>query len=54
LRVAVLAALNITDELLTLKAKYENVSTEYSDRAAHLQHALESALDEVLQERRVG
>jgi hypothetical protein len=37
-----------------LKAKYENVSTEYSDRAAHLQHALESALDEVLQERRVG
>jgi cell division protein ZapA len=54
LRVAVLAALNITDELLSLKAKYENVSTEYTDRAAHLQHALESALDEVLQERRVG
>jgi len=54
LRVAVLAALNLTDELLTLKAKYENVSTSYTDRAAHLQHALESALDEVLSERRVG
>ena len=54
LRVAVLAALNITDELLTLKAKYENVSTQYSDRAVHLQNALESALDEVLSERRAG
>jgi cell division protein ZapA len=51
LRVAVLAALNITDELLS-----ERVSTQSStvDRAAVLQHALESALDEVLQERRVG
>ncbi len=55
LRLAVLAALNIADELQTLRKKYESVSTEYSQRANHLQTALESALDEVLQEtRKVG
>ncbi len=54
LRVAVLAALNIADELMTLKGKYESVSSEYTDRAAHLRNALDSALDEVLADRRVG
>jgi cell division protein ZapA len=54
LRVAVLAALNIADEFITLKKRYENVSNEYTERASHLQHALDSALDEVLQDRRAG
>ncbi len=55
LRLAVLAALNIADELQTLRKKYENVSSEYTERATHLQSALDSALDEVLQEtRKVG
>ncbi len=54
LRVAVLAALNIADELLSERASTASTTAQYSDRAAHLQHALESALDEVLQERRVG
>lgn len=54
LRVAVLAALNIADEYLTLKSKYESVSSEYTERASHLKNALESALDEVLHDRRVG
>jgi len=51
LRVAVLAALNITDELLCERMSKETIAV---DRTAVLQHALESALDEVLQERRVG
>ncbi len=54
LRVAVLAALNIADEFITMRSKYENVSHEYTDRAAHLRSALDSALDEVLQDRRAG
>jgi cell division protein ZapA (FtsZ GTPase activity inhibitor) len=52
---AVLAALNIADELQVVRGKYDNVATEYTQRATHLQSALDSALDEVLQEtRRVG
>ncbi len=55
LRLAVLAALNIADELQVVRGKYDNVATEYTQRATHLQSALDSALDEVLQEtRRVG
>lgn len=55
LRLAVLAALNIADELQTVRGKYENVASEYTQRASHLQSALESALDEVLSEpRKVG
>lgn len=51
LRVAVLAALNIADELHVLRQKYESVASVYSERAGQL----EGALDEVLQEgRRVG
>lgn len=55
LRLAVLAALNIADELHMVRSKYDNVSTEYTQRASHLQSALDSALDEVLRDvRKVG
>ena len=51
LRVAVLAALNIADEYLVLKAKYDAATHDYSARAGHLAEAL----DEILQEpRRAG
>ncbi len=51
LRLAVLAALNIADEYMVLKRKYESLSSDYKRRADHLA----GALDEVLQEaRRVG
>ncbi len=62
LRVAVLAALNLADELVTLRAKYEAVM---SAAEAHKQAAAQSTvrsragslmgmLDEVLEERRAG
>lgn len=54
LRVAVLAALNLADELMTERAQNARNSEKYSDRALRMEHALESALDEVLHERRVG
>lgn len=55
LRLAVLAALNIADELQLVRGKYDNVATEYTQRASHLQSALDSALDEVLADaRRAG
>ena len=51
LRVAVLAALNIADELHVLKRKYDSIDSDYNERAGHLA----GALDEVLQEgRRAG
>ena len=51
LRLAVLAALNIADELHVLKGKYDNVAGDYNTRAGQLA----GALDEVLQEvRRTG
>ena len=51
LRVAVLAALNIADELHVLKRKYDSIATDYNERAGQL----EGALDEILREdRRVG
>ena len=51
LRVAVLAALNIADELHVLKRKYDSIDSDYAERAGHLA----GALDEVLQEpRRAG
>lgn len=46
LRVAVLAALNIADELHVLKRKYDSIATDYNERAEQL----EGALDEVLQD----
>ena len=55
LRVAVLAALNIADELLISKSKYEKVASEYTIRASSLRNALDSALKEALVEsRRAG
>jgi len=51
LKVAVLAALNIADELHTLKRRYESLAQNYATQAEHLS----GALDEVLGEsRRVG
>jgi len=51
LRVAVLAALNIADEYLILKSKYDSIASDYHSRAEQLS----GALDEVLEEaRRVG
>ncbi len=51
LRVAVLAALNIADELHVLKRKYESIATDYNERAGQLA----GALDEVLADgRRAG
>lgn len=55
LRVAVLAALNIADEYYALKAKYDKIASEYTERASNLRNALDSALDEVMQDsRRAG
>jgi cell division protein ZapA len=62
LRVAVLAALNLADELVTLRAKYEALHASVD---AHKQAAAQSMvrsragslmgmLDEVLEERRAG
>jgi cell division protein ZapA len=51
LRLAVLAALNIADELHILKRKYESVASDYNERAGQLA----GALDEILQDtRRAG
>jgi len=51
LRLAVLAALNIADELHVLKRKYDSIDSDYAERAGHLA----GALDEVLQDaRRTG
>ena len=51
LRVAVLAALNIADELQMLRRKYDGVAGDFDERAGQLA----TALDEVLaEERRVG
>jgi cell division protein ZapA len=51
LRLAVLAALNIADELHVLRRKYDGIAGDYNARAGQLA----GALDEVLQEvRRVG
>jgi cell division protein ZapA len=62
LRVAVLAALNIADELLALRERYETLSaTEEASRQQALQSAVRSRagslmgmLDAVLEERRAG
>ena len=51
LRVAVLAALNIADELHVLRRKYDSIASDYNERAGQL----EGALDEVLGDsRRAG
>lgn len=51
LRVAVLAALNIADELHVLKRKYDSIASDYNERAEHLAGALDEALAEA---RRAG
>jgi cell division protein ZapA len=48
MRVAVLAALNIADELHVLKRKYDAIANDYQERTEHLA----GALDEVLEEKR--
>jgi cell division protein ZapA len=50
LRVAVLAALNIADEYLILKNKYDSIANDYHVRAEQLS----GALDEVLEESRLA
>jgi cell division protein ZapA len=51
LRVAVLAALNIADELHVLKRKYDSLASEYHERAGQLAGELDKVLEE---ERRTG
>jgi len=51
LKVAVLAALNIADELHVLKRKYDSLTQDYTARAEHLSGALDEVLGEA---RRVG
>jgi cell division protein ZapA len=48
LRVAVLAALNIADEYLVLKSKFDTASVDYTARAEHLSEALDEVLEESL------
>lgn len=50
LRVAVLAALNIADEYLVLKSKFDTALVDYTARAGQLSEAL----DEVLEESRLA
>ncbi len=49
LRVAVLAALNIADELHVLRMKYESIATDYNERAEHLSGALDEVLEDTRQ-----
>ena len=51
LRVAVLAALNIADEYLMLKQKFDAIDSDYHARAEQLSGALDEVLEEV---RRAG
>lgn len=57
LRVAVLAALNIADELETLRQRYENLSGSLSLSQVTMRSragSLAGLLDEVLEDRKVG
>jgi cell division protein ZapA len=51
LKVAVLAALNIADELHVLKRRYESLAQDYTTRTEHLSGALDEVLEDL---RRVG
>jgi cell division protein ZapA len=51
LKVAVLAALNIADELHVLKRKYDSLTQDYTTRAEQLSGALDEVLGET---RRAG
>ena len=48
-RLAVLAALNIADEFLTIKRKYDEIAGELNQRTSHLA----GALDEILADSRL-
>lgn len=57
LRVAVLAALNIADELLTLRARYEAMAGNLNQQQTTVRSragSLMGMLDEVLEERKTG
>ncbi len=57
LRVAVLAALNIADELLTLRARYDTLAGSLNQAQSNVRSrtgSLAGMLDEVLEERKVG
>ena len=57
LRVAVLAALNIADELATLRQRYESLAGSVSQSQTSMRSragSLAGMLDEVLDERKVG
>ncbi|HLI77687.1 MAG TPA: cell division protein ZapA [Acidobacteriaceae bacterium] len=57
LRVAVLAALNIADELLTLRARYDALTGSLNQAQSNVRNrtgSLAGMLDEVLVERKVG
>jgi cell division protein ZapA len=57
LRVAVLAALNISDELLTLRARYDTLAASIGrseDSVRSRAGTLAGILDEVLEDRRAG
>lgn len=57
LRVAVLAALNIADELMTLRARYEALAGSASQTQSTMRAragSLMGMLDEVLEQRRIG
>jgi cell division protein ZapA len=57
LRVAVLAALNIADELCTLRQQYDQLAGSQQNVESSMQsraHSLSGMLDEVLEDRRVG
>jgi cell division protein ZapA len=45
LRVAVLAALNLADELTALRARYENVCGDYKTQTAQLSALLDAVLE---------
>ena len=49
LRVAVLAALNIADEYLILKGKFDAIDSDYHARAEQLSGALDEVLEEARQ-----
>jgi cell division protein ZapA len=49
LRVAVLAALNIADEYLILKGKFDTIDSDYHTRAEQLSDALDEVLEEARQ-----
>jgi cell division protein ZapA (FtsZ GTPase activity inhibitor) len=46
-KVAILASLNIADELFKERANKQRTGSDYQDKAAHLMRRLDEVLDEV-------